>query len=184
MGRDPTVRRRYGHLDVDEHARGIADDYVVVDHRPLGWGRLDKAGYLEQLNVINELSPDAISRIDHVPGLCERGSFVVTTTVGNPVSGRYEIPVASVAEYDASGRLAHSDYYSLDQLDEARERYPEVESRGSTPWISNAVTRQRARFVRAWRAHDWDAVAATFAGDHQMRDGRSLVPWTTAPGQS
>ena len=97
---------RYGRVDLDEHARGVTDDYVVVDHRPLGWGRLDKTGYLEQLRVINELSPDAVSRIDHVPGLCERGSFVVTTTVGSPVSGQYEIPVASVAEYDASGRLA------------------------------------------------------------------------------
>jgi ketosteroid isomerase-like protein len=165
--------RRYGRIDVEEHARGIADDYVLVDHRPLGWGRLDKAGYLEQLWIINDLSPDAVSRIDHVPGLCGRATFVVTTTIGTAGSGDYEIPVASIAEYDDDGYLARSDYYVLDQLDEARARYHEL---AVVP--PNRATRVVARHDAAFAARDHEGVEACLAPNMTYEDRRGHVRLT------
>jgi tetratricopeptide (TPR) repeat protein len=114
--------------DWDAAAAVLAPGFVLVDHRPLGWGRLDGPTYVESLRALVELAPDARLRCDH-EWRCERGALGVFLLSGTREGGRFEESRVVVVEHDRQGRQARQDHYTLDQLDAARARFEEL--RGS-----------------------------------------------------
>jgi class 3 adenylate cyclase len=165
--------------DWDKVAAALAPDFVVEDHSPLGWGRLDRAAYFESVKALAALAPDSRIRTDHL-WLCERGALGVHLVLGTHEGGAFEQPRVTVSELDAQGRERRRDVYTLDQLDEARARFAAVSARSDAvardPLAAltkpNAATAARDRLEAAFAARDWAAVRALCVTDVTFEDRR------------
>jgi len=104
----------------------LAPDLVVNDHRLLGWETLHgPAAYVEALESLIELAPDAALRIDHIK--TSRGGFLYGTTwLGTREGGRFEAPSVTVCQLDRAGLISRFDQYDLAQIDEATARFDEL----------------------------------------------------------
>ena len=104
----------------------LAPDLVVSDHRLLGWETLyGPAAYVEALESLIELAPDAALRIDHIK--TSRGGFLYGTTwLGTREGGRFEAPSVTVCQLDSAGLICRFDQYDLAQIDEATARFDEL----------------------------------------------------------
>jgi hypothetical protein len=118
-------KRAFAARDWDGMASMTAPDFVLVDHRPLGWGTLDGPTYLESLKALAELAPDTRFRTDHL-WVSVRGLMFVNVLHGTRDGGAFEEPRVHVYEFDDQGRTCRQDFYALDQLDEARARFKEL----------------------------------------------------------
>jgi class 3 adenylate cyclase len=120
-------KRAFAARDWDAMASATAPDFVLVDHRPLGWGTLDGPTYLESLKALAGLAPDTRFRTDHL-WVSARGLMFVNVLHGTRDGGAFEEPRLHVYEFDDQGRACRQDFYTLKQLDEARARFGEVHS--------------------------------------------------------
>src|SRR5262249_17784251 len=96
-------KRAFAARDWDAMASLLAEDYVLVDHRPLGWGTLDGPTYLESLKALAELAPDTRFRTDHL-WVSARGLMFVNVLHGTRDGGAFEEPRVHVYELDDHGR--------------------------------------------------------------------------------
>src|SRR5262249_25591034 len=105
--------------------------------------------------------------------LDERGALYIGRWTG--ASGdTFEIPFVCVTTFAPDGRYRRLHGYDLDQLDAARALYRELKT-VATPQIENAATRSADEFAEAWRAHDWDRIAACFPAGYRESDRRKMV---------
>ncbi len=104
----------------------LAPGLVVHDHRLLGWETLyGPAAYVEALESLIALAPDAVLRIDHIK-TADAGFLYGTTWLGTRDGGSFEAPSITVCELDAAGLIRRFDQYDLAQLDQATARFDEV----------------------------------------------------------
>ncbi|HXJ34498.1 MAG TPA: nuclear transport factor 2 family protein [Candidatus Eisenbacteria bacterium] len=148
-------------------------DFVLVDHRPLGWGTLDGPTYLESLKVLAELAPDTRFRTDHL-WTSARGLMFVNFLHGTRDGGPFEEQRVHVYEVDGQGLGRRQDFYALDQLDEARARFEELRS-DPLRIPPNAATRVSDRHKEALAADDMKAFALLCAPTMVFDDRRRAV---------
>src|SRR5262249_18620818 len=146
--------RRFGRAaaarDWEQWASLFAPDYVVEDHRLLGWGTLhSRDEYLTYVRTLLDLSPDARLRLDHVLALDDWRSLAGVSAVGSQDGGPFEIPYVVASIFGPDGRIQRAHLYDFDQLDAARACY-ETLAATVLPPIENAVTRWANRLMDAW----------------------------------
>ena len=74
-------------------------------------------------------------RHDHVPGFTSHARLAVVTERGvDSEGGSWEVPAVYVAWPDDTGHGVHFDIYDLDQLDEARARFAELQAETGVAW--------------------------------------------------
>jgi ketosteroid isomerase-like protein len=145
-------------------------DFVLEDHRPLGWGTLDRAANVASLKALADLAPDARFRVDH-GWVSEHGALAVVVLLGTREGGAFEEPRVVVYENDAWGKRIREDLYTLDQLDEAWARFAELRP-DPLRIPPNAATRACDRVHEGGEAQDWDALRALFAPTLAFDDRR------------
>jgi class 3 adenylate cyclase/tetratricopeptide (TPR) repeat protein len=119
--------------DWAEWAAVFAPDYLVEDHRLLGWGTLhSRDEYMAYVRALVDLAPDATTRLEHVLALDDRRTFHIRRWVGTREGGPFEMPLVGVSAHGPDGRIQRSDIYDLDQLDEARARFEQLPAPNST----------------------------------------------------
>jgi ketosteroid isomerase-like protein len=168
-----TFKRRFAARDWDAMSSTLAPDYVLVDHRPLGWGTLDGPTYLESLKVLADLAPDTRFRTDH-HWVSARGHLLVNVLLGTREGGAFEEPRVHVVELDDHGRVRRQDFHTLDQLDEARARFEELRP-DPLRIPPNAATRVSDRHDEATGAGDMKALALLCAPTMVFDDRRRAV---------
>jgi class 3 adenylate cyclase len=176
--------------DWDGVAALLAPDFVIEDHRLLGWGTVHgPAAYIASCQALVDLAPDTRLRLDHLEA-SDRGALGITMLSGTREGGVFEDSRVVVVELDAQGRLCRLDWYDLDELDEARVRFDAIASAPRDPLAAlvppNAASAALDRLVAAFEARDWAAVRA-LAGEgarfedrrRQLRDSGD-VDWLVA----
>src|SRR5262249_18309739 len=172
--------RRFGRAaaarDWEQLASLFAPDYVVEDHRLLGWGTLHSLDeYLTYVHTLVDLSPDARWRLDHVLALDDWRSLAVVSAVGSRDGGPFEIPYVVVAGSGPAGRNRAPPLRPGDRVDAARACSETLASPVPPPRLENAATRYANRMMDAWEAHDWERVAAAFAPGFRLMDRRRML---------
>ena len=155
----------------------FSQDFVLQDHRLLGWGTRSSDEFLVQTRAMAELAPDFRYRGDHVLAINHRGIFNVGGWVGSREGGPFEIRMLSVTLLDPDGRIRRIHTYDLDQLEAARACFEELSAEPQAPArrFENAVTRAEEALQRAWEARDWEAFAALFPPHFRSIDRRPLM---------
>jgi hypothetical protein len=90
--------------DWEQWASAFAPDYVVEDHRRLGWGTLhSRDEYMAYVRALVDLAPDVTTRLDHVLALDDRGTLVILRWVGSREGGPFEMPLVAVSALPRAG---------------------------------------------------------------------------------
>ncbi|MFI5315625.1 MAG: nuclear transport factor 2 family protein [Myxococcota bacterium] len=161
--------------DWDAVAALVAPDFVMDDHRPLGWETLHgPQAWIDTMRALVELAPDVRLRIDHFArtGLA---SLIVSTWVGTRDGGAFEDPKVVVSELGPDGRFRRMSQYDLAQLDAARARYEDLGREASGARSENAATRAVYELDAALEAYDSERVAARYAADYRHFDRRRMM---------
>src|SRR6185503_13800925 len=154
----------------------FTEDFVLEDHRRLGWGTRSLDEFLAQNRAMIDLSPDAKLRGDHIFAIDHGRALAVARWVGTRDGGPFEIPLGiNVFAIDPDGRIRRMDLYDEEELATAQARYDALAIAAPVPRIENAATRWFDRFVAAWEAHDWDRVAAGFAPGFRLTDFQKMT---------
>jgi hypothetical protein len=155
----------------------FAPDFVIEDHRLLGWGTLRSGDeYVARVRTLVDMRPDVGLRIDHVLAFDDRTVLLVATWAGSESSGMFEIPVVVVSRVapGPDGRIQRWHFYDLDQLDAARAMHRELGT-AAVARIENAATRAGDRYDEACRARDWERLVACHASTYRESDRRRSV---------
>src|SRR5262249_45280638 len=154
----------------------FAQDLVLEDHRPLGWGTVhSRDEVVTYVRGLLELRPDTRFRTEHVLALEDRRSLMVSRWVRNESEGAFEIPFVAVGVVNPDGRTQRVHIYALEQLDAARACYEKLAPTAPSPGVENAAARSVDRFSNAWAARDWEGIAALFAPGFRAIDHRSYA---------
>jgi ketosteroid isomerase-like protein len=90
------------------------DDFTFVDHRPLGFGTLNRAGWVESVRSLAELSPDYRLRVVAVLELADGGAALIRWLTGSQVvGGDFDSPAATVVAF-REGRCHRFEAFALD----------------------------------------------------------------------
>jgi ketosteroid isomerase-like protein len=155
--------------DWDTMAALYAPDFVMRDHRPLGWETLSgPSAHVETLRSLIDLAPDAQLRIDHAT-VSDRTVLLVFTWVGTREGGAFEIAKVAVSEVDDVGMIRCIDQYDVDQFDAARARFVAL-CPDPLRIPPNAATRARDRIATPLEARDWAALRGLASDDFTYED--------------
>jgi DNA-binding SARP family transcriptional activator/ketosteroid isomerase-like protein len=162
--------------DADRVQALLADDLVVVDHRTLGWGEIDKAEYMQMIGYTMPLA--GINEQLTVDAIAPHGQCVTCRTFGNTDDGgEYEAVFTCVAVFgdDVITRLERFDVGDRDaaiaRLHELGR--PAPDRREIVP--PSLASRTLARFFSAISGCDVAATRECLAEDVSTYDQRTLV---------
>ena len=122
-GPDMRRFRATGSNDDWELGESLAPDCTVIDHRPFGFGRVDRDAFLAYNRSTRELRPEVRRTIDHVLEFGPSAVLLVGTDAGRSDSGDFEVSTISVSRFDTDRRIRQIDLYDLADLDAARAEY-------------------------------------------------------------
>src|SRR5262249_18389265 len=101
--------------------------------------------HVASVRALLELRPDTRLRVNHFLCLDDRRSLCVARWEGSEAEGIFEIPLVAVTQYGTDATLRRVDVYSLDQLDEARARFEELQGANSKHEIRNSKQTQNSK---------------------------------------
>lgn len=116
----------YNHRDVERFRTYLAPDFELVDHRPLGAGRMGPDDYVAFLAALLESTVE--SRFESVRSvrLDPRGSIDVARLTGTTIDGApFELDALQVTVV-RDGKLAHWEMFPLDGVDAAQARFEQL----------------------------------------------------------
>jgi class 3 adenylate cyclase/ketosteroid isomerase-like protein len=172
--------------DLEAYAAGWAEDFVQVDHRPLGWGAyLSRDELREHGRSAFAMSPDVRMEIDEV---LASDDHVLAIRVGirgrfkqGEGEGEFEIVVGYVARW-VDGLLVRSDVYEPDDRAAMLARFAELGGGRDAPAAGPPPERFFAEFWARCNARDWDRLGELIAEDWHWVDHRALG-WERAHGR-
>src|SRR4051794_17079971 len=150
----------------DALAATYTEDYVLVDHRTVGWERQDAAANVDALMAWKQLAPEAVCAYTRTL-LADDHVFVgVLTGVGmSPDGGRVTMIVGHV-DTCRDGRMATVEMYEPEDEAAMLARFEELRASATSP--------VNAAWLAAHAERDWDALTAVYSEDYSCVDHRGL----------
>ena len=161
----------------------LADDFVVVDRQPFGFGEGDRE-YFVDMRRLAEDDPDSVNRVLHV-----NEHALLAAYLSRPVTDdgtRYERSGCLVMGIDASDHVNRIEMYADDDFDVALDRLdelgaPTVSAPSPSP-IENSATRLMQRSVEVATALRFDLLRELLADGFVRADHRTGVSAPVANG--
>jgi ketosteroid isomerase-like protein len=153
------------------------EDCDVLDHRPAGWGALDREGLVETLREFLDLVPMWRAKIIAVPQLTRGGAIGAFHSRGTDAAGgEIELVLLLLATY-RDGRVSRLEFFGVADLREALARLDELISPLATDGLPppNAAAVALRRGYDALTRKDRDAYLACFTPDIIREDRRAIV---------
>ncbi len=154
--------------DFDRHVLQHAEDFVLVDHRSLGWAEVrGREAFGDLVRSALAVSDDVRFDIEEVIA-CDGERVIALRGAwrggGSGKAGAWEIPIGYVTVFK-DRLLASHDFYEYDDMDAMRARFAEL----------TRSSRQRGtRSDDAFNRRDLAAMAETYAQDIVLIDHRNL----------
>ena len=169
--------------DFDRMRSVLADDFVIVDHRPLGFGAGDREYFIATSATRNEVSADG-AMVNRSLEIAGRSLLVVSEAHRISDDGaEYVTVMCIVFEVDATDRIRRAEYFDEEQYDRAVARLHELggpASAGSRPAIENDASAAIVLRLAYANSIDRDELAnldwgSGVAADVVRVDRRSIV---------
>ena len=156
----------------------LAPDFVVVDHRSLGYGEGGREHFIDASRARTQVSADGIlvTRTIEIEGR----ALLATSELGaaTPEGNEYTHPVCAVFDVDASNQLARLEWFDDDQYAEALARFHALAA-PAIPAVENRVVStlgQMADLIAAGRVDDASELIAEGMERVDRRRGVSAPP--------
>ncbi|MFZ0042433.1 MAG: nuclear transport factor 2 family protein [Solirubrobacteraceae bacterium] len=167
--------RHYSAHDLEPLLALYHEDFVMTDHRSVGWGALQGREALRQAFGSGfEISPDARFEIGEVIAadayvIAHTGAWCGAAADGG---GEAELPVGLVSVNDGR-RIVSTDMYEQDDVGAMIARYAELGG-GQRPLGDRPPERHLAELLRRFARRDVDGIVELHHPDWRRRDHRLL----------
>jgi ketosteroid isomerase-like protein len=112
--------------DVDRMATILSDDFVMIDHRWTGLGRLNAKEYLASLAALFEEAPDVTVETLYTVAVDPRGALVVARNFGTLREGGAFESIYVRIGLIRGDRITRVEMFEPEDLDRARARFAEL----------------------------------------------------------
>lgn len=144
----------------------LTEDFFLLDHRPGWFGTLDRDGYLERLEGLVTVAPDASIAVADIPRLSADTAMIRWITQGTgPEGGPVEIMFDSVATWSGD-RVRRFEFFPVEEREEALKRFEDLASLED----AGAAVRTWDRVVGALRRNDVDSIVGLIGPDYRDHD--------------
>ena len=171
------IARHHHERDWDAMREVFAEDFVVVDHRVIGWPEADRDGIVELFRGLVELVPDLymLQRNEFV-----RGHTALSTldSRGTTIEGsEYQWLLHAVMVVGQTDRITRVEIFAEDAFEFALARLDELGTPHTqpAPTLTNAAMRRVQGMEAAFAARDWKWFGANYAADFVADDRRPTV---------
>ncbi len=174
--------RRYPRRDLDGMLALYADEFVLVDHRQLGWGEVTDRDGLRTLTRSGwDSLRDLRFEVDEVLACDERIIALRIAWRGHALEsgGATDLQVGMVGVLER-GRLVRVDQYDPAEREAMLARFTEL-SESAPPGGQPRSEQLTAEFVRRYNARNLDAILQLYRQDFKLTDHRS-VGWAKVSG--
>lgn len=156
-----------------EYMGSVADDFVMVDHRPASLGEVRIDGLVEAHKGLVELIPDLRVRLAMYHGLEPDRCVSQIAAVGHTEDGAaVDVSFINILVL-VDGSVARTEFFPVDGLDAALLRFEELgHTTERITALDNAASRSFARARDAFAARDWEVFAELHAEDCRNVDRR------------
>src|SRR5262245_57108968 len=108
-----------------------------------------------------------------MPVFSTAGALAVYSLRGTADGAPFEISAAAVASFSDGHFSSRMDWYDLDQLAAAFERYDEIVAARNADPFEKAAARFVRALVEAWNAQEWAQVDRVLDGITELTDNRA-----------
>ena len=143
---------------------------IVVDHRPNSIGVLrGRTEIVRWTRWIYDLSDTVAPDLRDVVALAERAGLVRVRVLGQLDGAHHEWESLQLLRFGDDGRITSMEYFGLDQIDEAWQRFDTVEPAPRSGVRPNLAWAAVERWGRLARAGDIGAVRDLYAASYDQR---------------
>ena len=147
--------------------------FVGVDHRPGGWGTVDRDEFVGLYRVVEDLAPGSLNAVPDVHLVTGCGAVCSAERRGTTVDGGEFQTEATVSFQVVDGQVVHLEFFLADRPDLAISHLRSLE--GTTNATNRStVERTITELVRATVASDWDTVRCGTAPQAVYEDLRTF----------
>ncbi len=166
------AREAFNTRDWDRYASFLPEDGSMDDRRTVGYGLLDREGFMAYELSMLEMAPDVMLRVDHLRET-PTATLVVGAYTGTQDGGPFEIPYLTLAKFAPDGRCIAIVEFDIDDLDTACAEYDRLTRPLVVDLFENDATRASRRHVDVSNAQNWQAFLATVSPDFTFHDRRA-----------
>ena len=183
---DAEERRRYNAHDLESWLELFADEYVLVDHRAIGWGTLDRDALREGTVAAMTSAPDIAKENAEVLACDDRAIALVAAFVGGGrTAGPWRLEFGAVG-LATEGRWVRTELFDASEREAILARYAELTAEDPTAAPSLRGTRLAERYLsrlqQVLNARDWGRLAQIVGDGWSFVDHRTLA-WEEAHGR-
>ena len=155
------------------------DDFVAVDHRPLGFPPATFEEFRERALVGKEMTPD-FKGYGRLRFFDDRAILTVVMFAGTTAEGnRYTWDLYHLFQTDEQGKVARLDYFPEDRWADAMAAFEQARGAGA---VGNAVTRVLRAGWGLSNTGDLDGAEAYLSPEVELLDQRTGVSMPTLTG--
>jgi ketosteroid isomerase-like protein len=153
--------------DWDALLATMSDDFVSVDHRLMGWARIDRGAFVENVRSFMGVADDTLAISARIFRRTADGVVHLQVAFGPGLGGGgFEMSQIGVLRH-RDGLVTRYELFPVDDLDAALARFDELDLEELT-----IAQRGARRIAQAMRARDWDALRAAQSPDVVVVDHR------------
>jgi ketosteroid isomerase-like protein len=156
---------------LDDLHNTMAEDFDIVDHRPLSLGTVDRNVYLSSLQAIFDQSTNTRFTVIRDYGVAKHVVCFYGCVHGTTNDGGLFDNFLWMTTVERDGLMAHMEDFAT--RDDAMARFAELAA--ASDELANAATRVNDAFGAAYARADFDALGELLADDIALRDTRPLV---------
>jgi ketosteroid isomerase-like protein len=153
----------------------LTPDFVLVDHRNVGWREAGGAELVNVLKGLVDLAPDADVRWLAIPRLSERAEVAVLSVSGHGADGGdFELTSLAVMTHEGD-RLSRAELFGIDDMAAAISRFEELCSQPQSAVAENEAIRCIRRNWELVAAGKLDELVGIVAPNAVFEDRRAVV---------
>jgi class 3 adenylate cyclase/ketosteroid isomerase-like protein/tetratricopeptide (TPR) repeat protein len=178
--------RRFAQRDLQLLLELVSEDYVLIDHRVLGWEPVRGHDGFGQLQATTWEASDVRIEVDEVLAVGDGVIALIARWTGHTNAetggGEFDVPIGRVTTIVA-GRVARVEQFEPDDRRGMLARFAELGRQDEPVPGSGSLEGLWAEYGRRWAAADATGVTELYAEDSVLRDHRSVALWGEARGR-